>query len=165
MYLTLIQEYLDSLAGSSPGHKYVHSSTAPKVAEILAYWQVLSLRKEHEPRNQALTSEFAEIYEWLLLSFNNYALITSLRLKSICFKVIRKRRSFLQNEMPKDALSNSQFCFDLSKKIHLRQFFWEEILQFTIQILHLKYSICSYTIGTTMVYTLHCRYNFYTGYR
>lgn len=116
MYLTLIQGYLDSLAGSSPGHKYVHSSTAPKVAEILAYWQVLSLRKEHEPRNQALTSEFAEIYEWLLLSFNNYALITSLRLKSICFKVIRKRRSFLQNEMPKDALSNSQFCFDLSKK-------------------------------------------------
>ena len=77
MYLTRIQEYLDSLAGSSPGHKYVHSSTASKVAEILAYWQVLSLRKKHEPRNQALTSDFAEIYEWLLLSFNNYALITS----------------------------------------------------------------------------------------
>ena len=37
MHLTLIQEYLDSLAGSSPGHKYVHSSTASKVAEILAY--------------------------------------------------------------------------------------------------------------------------------
>ena len=34
MHLTLIQEYLDSLAGSSQEHKYVHSSTGLKVAEI-----------------------------------------------------------------------------------------------------------------------------------